>query len=314
VLLLAAVLGVVAAYACGGVVQATSGDAGNGSGTGGPGGSCPPAGACTLGAKCFWGNVTCLNPRTGPVPTYCSCEAEGWVCEGAACGSETRSSSIATSSSSSSAGNACTEGGGVCVPFNPGGFCPGGTAVADVLCGEEQAYCCAPITSSSSSTSADAGSGSGRDASTGDTDASCEPPDGGPTCTPGFVECGSTTNGTAACSVPGSQCCETSVDACQLAGAACSGTIIECDEKGDCADGDICCVNAMTGTTATFSCQPGPACPIGTGLESAQICRSDAECASGSCSFYSCSATNPSTIVEACDKPMGLLGSSCTKM
>ena len=166
-------------------------------------------------------------------------------------------------------------------------------------------------TGSGSGSSTGTGSGSGSSTGTGDTDASCAPPDGGPTCTPGTVECGD-----AGCAVPTNGCCEPGggVHTCQSAGTACTGTLITCEEKGDCTGGKICCLNAITASTATLSCQDGPACPAGSGLASTQICRSSAECASGSCAYYSCSATTPPTILESCDVPQGLLGGTCTKM
>jgi hypothetical protein len=56
---------------------------------------------------------------------------------------------------------------------------------------------------------------------------------------------------------------------------------------------------------------------MGVGLASAQVCRSDAECSSGTCSIWSCNNTTQPptyTIIESCGKPLGLLGPNCTEM
>jgi len=159
--------------------------------------------------------------------------------------------------------------------------------------------------SSHSSHAASSGSGAGSvDAGedvrvivgTGDTDASCAPPEGGPPCTPGFVQCGD-----AGCSVPESLCCVApSTAICQPTTAACSTAHVECEEKGDCADGEICCLSLQTmdNTTAVASCQPGPVCPTAK-VASAQLCRSNNECPGGACQFWIC----PLRAIESCTNP-----------
>jgi hypothetical protein len=144
---------------------------------------------------------------------------------------------------------------------------------------------------------------SGRDAGTdarsvdaGNVDAACMPPEGGATCTPGFVACGD-----AACAVPANLCCETaSTSMCQVGDAACNGTHVECEEKTDCKNGRICCLSLATedNTTAVTSCQAGPTCPTAA-VASAQLCRSNAECPNGQCQFWIC----PLRVLESCTNP-----------
>ena len=89
--------------------------------------------------------------------------------------------------------------------------------------------------------------------------------------------------------------------------ATCSGDPQACDEKSDCPDGQICCLD-VTDTKGDFkiSCQSGTTCPAGT-FAGAQICKTNAECgAGGECSFYSCDGN----ITEACQAPNFI----CTKM
>jgi hypothetical protein len=135
--------------------------------------------------------------------------------------------------------------------------------------------------------------------------------------------------------VTANYCCQTAgsgsgaakVDTCKPAGAlgahdvedSCSGgTTVNCLSAANCINSQICCLNAVSATpaTAVLSCQTelagdaGP-CPPGVGLASAQFCVTDAECKSGSCAIWSCSATTPPTIFQTCAKPTGILGGTC---
>jgi hypothetical protein len=142
----------------------------------------------------------------------------------------------------------------------------------------------------------------------GDSPDACAPPDGSLGCTPGTVSCG----GDASCSLATQQCCDLvgTSESCIATGGACSGTVISCNEAADCTNNQICCLNAMSSAVAPISCQDGPTCPAGIGLASAQICRSNAECASGACVVYSCESGMVS--IEACKGSVaGALGGSC---
>jgi hypothetical protein len=124
--------------------------------------------------------------------------------------------------------------------------------------------------------------------------ASCVGPMGGAACNPGVVTCGGAT-----CAVPSHECCAGSTgDTCVTMGGTCSsGSVQTCDEKSDCTGGNICCLLAISATVSTTTCQPGPTCP--SGLASAQVCKTDAECAGGSCSLWNCAGN----AAEACQAP-----------
>jgi hypothetical protein len=166
-----------------------------------------------------------------------------------------------------------------------------------------------PGSSTGSGTSASSGTGSAPGSSTGsgssDTyDAGpCVGPSGGESCDPGNVECGS-----AQCAVPQNECCLGTGNSasCLAPSASCAGNEQACDEKSDCPDGQICCLK-VTDINGDFkiSCQTGTTCPTG-GLASAQICKTNAECSTGSCSLYSCQGNT----TEACQAPNAI----CSKM
>jgi len=152
------------------------------------------------------------------------------------------------------------------------------------------------------------------DYAAGDIGAACVPPDGGPTCTPGRIQCsdgGLADAGT--CGAPAYQCCEVngSPSVCQLAGqdaSTCSGDVLRCAEAADCSGNKICCLAATSEMNAIVSCQDAPVCPT-AGAASAQICRSNAECRSGACVIYSCLGLS----IEACKGTLdGLITSDCT--
>jgi hypothetical protein len=76
-------------------------------------------------------------------------------------------------------------------------------------------------------------------------------------------------------------CCRTFTDAgCIGSGDNCQGIKAECDEKADCTGTDICCGNAFQGT---YRCDPS--CKGGGSF---QTCKTNAECASGTCKEYTC--------------------------
>ena len=145
---------------------------------------------------------------------------------------------------------------------------------------------------------ASADTGSSFTPSSGDQPGSCSAPPGGPTCSPGSITCGG-----AICPVPGSTCCTSSTtgaSVCQVEGATCAGAAFSCNEAGDCTGNDACCISAVSTANVAASCQPlvGGQCPSG-GLISAQLCRSSAECAIGTCEIWSCDGI----AVEACTNP-----------
>jgi hypothetical protein len=92
---------------------------------------------------------------------------------------------------------------------------------------------------------------------------------------------------------------------CLPAASTCSGNKVECDEKADCAEGQICCLdttNLISGAF-TISCQTS----CGSGLGKAQVCTTNAECPGGTCSIYSCEGN----ITQACSSPAA---SFCSKV
>ncbi len=153
------------------------------------------------------------------------------------------------------------------------------------------------------------------DGATGDNDAACDPPVGGPACTPGQVPCGSTL-----CNVPATECCadDTGAMQCVPNGGACNGSVIACEERGDCAGGKICCFS-WTNTSSAATCQDpvfsdggaGFGCPGGSGVQFyGQLCRSSAECPAGvSCGGWTCFSGYGA---ESCGQPLGPVGDTCT--
>jgi hypothetical protein len=159
--------------------------------------------------------------------------------------------------------------------------------------------------SSSSSGVKDAGPGlPDVNSQAGDQPDACVPTEGGKACSPGTVGCGTD----ASCAVPANFCCDTDTsETCVAAGGTCTGgTEISCNEAADCPTaGDICCIlsTGLTKSSASVSCQPGPICPkstTGETIASSQICRSDKECASGKCQFWSCAGN----VLQTCEYPV----------
>lgn len=160
---------------------------------------------------------------------------------------------------------------------------------------------------SGSSSGAGSGSSSGSSGSSGSD--TCDPPPGGAACTPGMVACGA-----ASCPVPDNPCClslSPQSATCSVIGSSCDGFIVSCDEASDCPGGEICCLDVTSQTTGTQTCQKGPTCPTSKYMD-AQICRSNAECAGGSCSSWSCTIEYPHTVIEACQEPAGTYPFVCT--
>jgi len=136
------------------------------------------------------------------------------------------------------------------------------------------------------------------DAAGGDTPGRCVTPEGGLTCTPGEISCG-----TSECNVPAQVCCDLGQsETCQSSSAPCAGTPISCNEAADCAAGEICCMESTSTTLASakVSCLPGT-CPVPRGsIVAVQVCRSNNECASGQCQFWSCLGK----MIESCANPV----------
>jgi hypothetical protein len=134
------------------------------------------------------------------------------------------------------------------------------------------------------------------DAPVGDTASACVTPPKGSPCDPGNFTC----NG-APCAVPTNVCCGTTPTAamCQPAATTCAGSSFACDEKGDCANGQICCFVAVSTTAANNACTTGTTCS--GGLFSIQICKTDAECTNGmSCVPQSCPVGGSTVTIGAC--------------
>jgi hypothetical protein len=129
---------------------------------------------------------------------------------------------------------------------------------------------------------------------------SCVVPEGGAPCDPGHVVCDN-----APCAVPANFCCGTAgnggfTETCETAGTSCGGLSAACDETADCAGGQICCLVATSFTSANLACQTGTSCS--GGLFSIQVCRTSAECESGSgpCIPQQCTLGGGSVTIEAC--------------
>ena len=141
----------------------------------------------------------------------------------------------------------------------------------------------------------------------------CEPPPGGPPCTPGFVSC--VGDAGPSCPLATSACCEVMGDpnACQPKGKECAGMTVTCNEAADCAGGQVCCLSSTSITGGTTSCQTlvSGKCPYAP-IATAQICRSDTECANGTCSLWSC--LGGTLIIESCAEPTPGDPSLCVKM
>jgi hypothetical protein len=110
------------------------------------------------------------------------------------------------------------------------------------------------------------GSGGGTDGGTGTTTTTCQAPEGGASCDPGMVPCGSTM-----CDTSKTSCClalgDAGVDTCVGPNGACTGTLVHCNETSDCENGLVCCDN-YGATSCAATCGP----------YGYQICRSDSEC------------------------------------
>jgi hypothetical protein len=145
------------------------------------------------------------------------------------------------------------------------------------------------------------GTGTGYDPSdpgAGDQPGSCMTPSGAPACTPGHVECSQTTS----CPTPAVCCAKTSGGECASSAGDChGGTVLACEEAGDCPQGQACCGSlSQSGAETTCKALVGGMCPaVNMGI-SVQVCRSDNECPSGKCSIYNCQGQNS---VEACNNP-----------
>jgi hypothetical protein len=212
----------------------------------------------------------------------------------------------------------CPPGGG-CEPIDAG-ICPGTAPECVSWCGDvNPSYCdgdgnwaCPPDLCD---TIPDGGPNP-TDAAV-EVDAGCVAIPGAPPCNPGIVECGGTQ-----CPVPANECCEGGglggSSVCVTENATCAATAdgggvstVTCDETADCAADQICCLYVLsisppvsqTACQAVTTSEAG--CSPTKGLVRAQICKTDAECASGACHVYDCLGTQ----IIACENP---LASLCT--
>lgn len=115
---------------------------------------------------------------------------------------------------------------------------------------------------------------------------------------PGKITCGATecTSATQAC------CQGQGGDAgCVADNMKCGFAVrLECDEKADCDNGDICCASAFGGGT---SCQPLKDCG---GFGEFVTCKTSAECAGqdgGTCKEYSCDFGKQTAKIRGCENP-----------
>ena len=111
------------------------------------------------------------------------------------------------------------------------------------------------------------------------------------------------------CSTSGNNCCVQSDggQACNAnAGSTCSGSVeIHCDEKADCTGAQVCCGDVAKSGTKLVSCTSAASC---SGIGKYQICKSNAECASGvTCKRQDCSGLK----IQTCG---GISGAGCTDL
>jgi hypothetical protein len=269
----------------------TSGSSGTGSsgtGSGSDAGMTPPS--CMHPIDCIGnGDVCCISPTISTTHGEC---LSGMACDGLG---GARLCSAATKTI------ACGQE--ACVSADCGGqtlFVCAGTMLCSFDAGADASADAAGPSSDAGVT--DGSLGDAFNAGAGDLDGACNPPEGGLGCTPGTIACAD-----ASCSVPTKECCRTGQgDSCQVAGAMCAGMPVSCDEAADCpAPGDICCLvsSGISLSSATTSCQRGPTCPKaagGTTIADVQVCRSNHECQSGQCQFWSCAGN----LIEACGNPV----------
>jgi hypothetical protein len=118
-------------------------------------------------------------------------------------------------------------------------------------------------------------------------------PDAAVVSNPGQVSCGE-----AECSLPAEACCATlTTTTCQAPGASCEGGVQRCDEAADCESGDVCCLRLDPD-------KPEATCEAGCirGSSRLQICKTDAECAEGTCYVNRCAG---GVIYRACTAIQG---------
>lgn len=126
-------------------------------------------------------------------------------------------------------------------------------------------------------------------------------------CPPSISNPGKVTCGADECDLSaGQECCDTvTLDAGkQACGAAASGSFCPlgapqaCDEKADCANGNVCCIEFLTqgiGAGCRSTCI--------SGAERYQACKTDAECepGTGPCALHACRSGQT---VRTCTKPV----------
>ena len=142
----------------------------------------------------------------------------------------------------------------------------------------------------------------GDDAAAPPTDGGAASPDGAPLgdgAAPdgpvaGRIACGSTTCPTSTqfccAGLDGGSSCQSSEQACLALG----GVQRQCEKAADCPANDVCCYE-FSSTPATTSCHAND-CGGGNGMR-VEACRSQSDCATGTCATHACLAGGP---IESC--------------
>lgn len=139
--------------------------------------------------------------------------------------------------------------------------------------------------SGGTSTSSSGGTGDGGGDAGGGNDGGGDS-GGGFSSNPNKITCGS-----AECTVGTQQCCTSFTDAgCIASGMNCQGLRAECDEKADCNALEVCCASFSTGGQCMKDCKGG----------SFQTCKTNTECASGTCKVWTCTGN---VKIRACEAP-----------
>ncbi|CAN5314117.1 hypothetical protein BH09MYX1_BH09MYX1_15480 [soil metagenome] len=185
-------------------------------------------------------------------------------------------------------------------------------ASLSVGCGGDEATIEIPDTGTDSTSNIDSSlandsstSNDGSSATDGSTqsDGSIGPGDGGTT--PGQVSCGNTS-----CNTTNEECCvrfaaDGGADggfglsrACIAKNGQCQGGAkAECDEKADCPNAQVCCLELSGGGGAGAKCQSD------CGKQGVQLCKTTPECTNdgGACTTYTCPGNN---VIQSCKKPL----------
>ena len=104
--------------------------------------------------------------------------------------------------------------------------------------------------------------------------------DQGPGTTPGQVRCG-----TELCTLPDERCCADPIthafQGCVPSSSTCPGASLTCDEPGDCAPGEYCCLNRQNqaGPLLNVVCAP-------VGCIGPEVCGTPADCFDRPCRSF----------------------------